>query len=97
MSATNATRSVTRDGGACLDYADATIPLRSFSESLATRIGNSPATRGGEPLRAGFDLFCPRLYRRMEDRDPGTAGEFRRGLNRCPRDAGEREIVWTRE
>ena len=97
MSAISAAHSVAGDVGTCLDYAAATIPPLTLSERLATRIGNYRATRGGEALRAEFDRFCSRLYWRMADRDPGTAGEFRASLNQRLRAAGEREIVWTRE
>ena len=87
----------TGDKGTRLDYAVATIPPLILSERLATRIGNYRATQGGEALRAEFDRFCSQLYWRIADRDPGAAGEFRAGMNRRLREAGEREIVWTRE
>ncbi len=97
MSAISAAHSVADDAGTCLDYAATTILPLILSERLATRIGNYRATRGGEALRAEFDRFCSRLFWRMANRDPGTADEFRVGLNRRLREAGEREIVWTRE
>ena len=97
MSATNATRSVTRDGGACLDFTAATIPPLTLSERFAARIGNFRAMRGGVALRAEFVRFCSRLYWRLEDRDPTPADEFRANQHRRLGDAGEREIVWTRE
>lgn len=97
MSATSAAHGVTGDAATRLDYAAAMIPPLTLSECLAMRIGNYRATRGGEALRAEFDRFCSRLYWCMAERDPDTASEFRAGLNRRLRDAGEREIVWTRE
>ena len=97
MYATSAAHSIVGDAGTRLDDAAATIPPLILSERLAARIGNYRATRGGTPLRAEFDRFCSRLYWRMAERDPGTAGEFRAGMNRRLREAGEREIAWTRE
>ncbi len=80
-----------------LDYAAGAIPPFVLSERLAERIGNYRATQGGEALRAEFDRFCSRLYRRMLERDPGAADVFRAGLNQRLREAGERGIMWTRE
>lgn len=97
MSATSAAHSVAGDEWTRPDYAAAVIPPLTLSERFATRIGNSRAMRGGVALRAEFDRFCSWLYWRIAERDPGTVGEFRAGLNRRLRDAGEREIVWTRE
>lgn len=96
MSATSAAHSVAGDERARPDYVDATIPPLTLSERFATRIGNSRAMRGGMALGAEFVRFCSRPWR-VADRDPASIGEFRANLHRRLRDAGEREIVWTRE
>ena len=97
MLASSAARYTTSDEATRLDRATATIPPLALSERLAARIGNYRATRGGDALRAEFDRFCSRLYWRMAERDPDTASEFRAGMDRRLRDAGEKGIVWTRE
>jgi hypothetical protein len=85
------------DEGTRLAQAAATIPPYVLSERLAGRIGNYRATTCGPALRAEFDRFCSRLYWHIVDRDPIAAAEFRAGMDRRLRDAGEWEVAWTRE